>query len=444
MKKILYSLILFISLFLGLNNVDAYTLEDGEKELLKCYYGGKKDDPFISVIKTSKKIIVDNPSGACSKINVDIPYEEIKVTGSIQAAWYDCPAAIYVRLQDDDSTCNVNLKSTNMLGETYLVNAELGKEVTQQNEKICSFRELDLGVGGEPITFIIKKNYGEYYYRVTKAGYFESNDMRFDDQFEFDYMYNKFKIKLDEEKKKLFKQYLDANDNSCPTAEEYTSVIEHISGEKDEKFEDLLKALKNPLKAVNEDILNNYTLTLKRKKITLGSLVATDDICSFEECQNNKSYYAEKALREVATYCSNLYNKQSSELRDYRYDDCKEFNKFYDQLVKDGLLQDYAEGCGFISTDLRDKLVSVLDWIKIIGPLAAIFLGMLDFVKAIASGDPDKENKTAFKRLTTRLIAAALLFLVPLILGFLMDLFLGNDENYGKEDPFCNLVKWEE
>ena len=124
--------------------------------------------------------------------------------------------------------------------------------------------------------------------------------------------------------------------------------------------------------------------------------------------------------------------------------DCIAFDSFYNNLVKDKVIDDLSKDCGLISTDLNEKLQFILNLIKIIGPLAAIFLGMLDFVKAVMSGDPDKETKTAFKRLTTRLIAAALLFIIPLILGLLMDLFLSNDENYDQDNPFCDLVDWSE
>ena len=52
--------------------------------------------------------------------------------------------------------------------------------------------------------------------------------------------------------------------------------------------------------------------------------------------------------------------------------------------------------------------------------------------------------KTAFKRLSTRLIAAALLFVIPVILAFLMDTFLGNQEGYDPSNPFCSVVDWDE
>ena len=94
------------------------------------------------------------------------------------------------------------------------------------------------------------------------------------------------------------------------------------------------------------------------------------------------------------------------------------------------------------SKDFNDILQKILDIIKIAGPLLAIGLGTVDFIKAMASGDADKEMKSAFKKLSTRLIAAVLLFIIPFILAFLMDRFLGNVDGYDSDNPFCGLVEW--
>ena len=67
---------------------------------------------------------------------------------------------------------------------------------------------------------------------------------------------------------------------------------------------------------------------------------------------------------------------------------------------------------------------------------------MVSIIKTVASGDADKEMKNTFKKFGTRLIAAVLLFLIPFILAFLMDLFLGNQNGYNSDDPFCGIVEW--
>ena len=103
-----------------------------------------------------------------------------------------------------------------------------------------------------------------------------------------------------------------------------------------------------------------------------------------------------------------------------------------------------------MSTDLKDKVVWILNIIKIAGPILAIALGALDFVKVIASGEADKEMKTAGKRLLRRFIAAILLFIIPIILAWLMDTVLGGTveedkaSGYTTGNPFCGTVDWNE
>ena len=91
-----------------------------------------------------------------------------------------------------------------------------------------------------------------------------------------------------------------------------------------------------------------------------------------------------------------------------------------------------------------DKLDWILDILKIAGPILAVGLGTLDFIKVVASGDADKEMKSAFKKFSIRIVSAILLFIVPVILAFLMDTFLGNQNGYDADNPFCDVVEFNE
>ena len=168
----------------------------------------------------------------------------------------------------------------------------------------------------------------------------------------------------------------------------------------------------------------------------------TDSTCSSAFGDTNN------VITEITEYCTSIFNlyiknHNNTNLKG-RKEECLSFYGFYNDLTSKGIVTDYTEGCNFISTDLGDKLIWVLDLLKIAAPILAIGLGTLDFVKAVASGDSDKEMKTAFKRFSTRIIAAILLFLIPFILSFIMDIFLENQEGYDSDNPFCNLVDWEE
>ncbi len=64
-------------------------------------------------------------------------------------------------------------------------------------------------------------------------------------------------------------------------------------------------------------------------------------------------------------------------------------------------------------------LSTILNYIKVIGPILVVILSALDFIKAIFSSD-DKAIKEAQSKLTIRLIAALALFLVPTLVQLLL------------------------
>lgn len=82
--------------------------------------------------------------------------------------------------------------------------------------------------------------------------------------------------------------------------------------------------------------------------------------------------------------------------------------------------------CGF-SGRLITWIINILRWLKYILPVFVIVLGILDFIKAISS-DKDDEMKKAQKRFIIRLISAALVFLIPLIIEFVL-IKMGFDYN---------------
>lgn len=168
--------------------------------------------------------------------------------------------------------------------------------------------------------------------------------------------------------------------------------------------------------------------------------------CNDESCTNKLTYLIEQKMGDVRDYCVNIYNSfnKNNQNSINRMNECISFNNFYNQLVKNGVVNDLSEGCDMLSDDLKDKLIWILNIIKIAGPLLALGFGTLDFIKVLANGDADKEMKSAFKNFSIRLGAAALLFIVPLILAFLLDMFLSNQDGYNPDNPFCIEIDWDE
>jgi hypothetical protein len=75
--------------------------------------------------------------------------------------------------------------------------------------------------------------------------------------------------------------------------------------------------------------------------------------------------------------------------------------------------------CGF-SERLILWIANIIRWVKYIVPVAVIVLGILDFIKAISAAKED-EMKKAQQRFIRRLIAAALIFIVPFIIEFILN-----------------------
>ena len=78
--------------------------------------------------------------------------------------------------------------------------------------------------------------------------------------------------------------------------------------------------------------------------------------------------------------------------------------------------------CNIISADLQKFLQTIIDYIRIAGITLAVVLGILDYIKVIFGSD-DKSMAKANKNFATRLIAVALLFLIPAVLNFVLGLF---------------------
>lgn len=197
------------------------------------------------------------------------------------------------------------------------------------------------------------------------------------------------------------------------------------------EFTKLLGSVINPLSEIAD--VNSYTITINNEQVPLSSIEPNDSICSGNNCEE-PTYQTEQALRKVKAYCNSLKSNKNVDAED-RLKDCQSFDLFVKNLSKDEVIFNIKSGCGFISKDLGNKLNLVLNIIKIAGPILALLLGMLDFTRVLAVGDADKGLKDAFKKFQTRLIAAALLFLVPAILSLIINGVMPDISN-----PFCDVI----
>ena len=75
-----------------------------------------------------------------------------------------------------------------------------------------------------------------------------------------------------------------------------------------------------------------------------------------------------------------------------------------------------------IGETVLTMVYNILKWFKYIAPAIVIILSILDFIKAIAA-QSDDDMKKAQGKFVKRLIVAALLFLLPLIINFMLKTF---------------------
>lgn len=77
-------------------------------------------------------------------------------------------------------------------------------------------------------------------------------------------------------------------------------------------------------------------------------------------------------------------------------------------------------------------LQQILNYIKVLGPILVVILSSVEFVKVIVQGDDDAMAK-AQKKLFYRLMLAAMLFFIPVLVEFILDIFGLTS------DPTCGL-----
>ena len=115
----------------------------------------------------------------------------------------------------------------------------------------------------------------------------------------------------------------------------------------------------------------------------------------------------------------------------YKLDDNKE-NNVTDNYNK-------SQNCNGLLGDPNDEdsvawlLQTILNYLRVLGPILVVVLSSVDFAKVIVNGDDEKFSK-AKKTLFRRLIIVALLFLVPTIVSVLLNLF-GITSN-----PTCGII----
>lgn len=98
-----------------------------------------------------------------------------------------------------------------------------------------------------------------------------------------------------------------------------------------------------------------------------------------------------------------------------------------------------AANCkGLFTQEAFEIITEIINFIKIFVPILLIVLASIDTVNILVKGDPD-ETKKGSKKIINRFIAAALVFLVPTLVSFLLKLPPVKNALNLVDDPLCGI-----
>lgn len=174
-----------------------------------------------------------------------------------------------------------------------------------------------------------------------------------------------------------------------------------------------------------------YNLACPNLKIYLGKF--NDAISEYKKCSDSDAVCKSKTITNVNEKEDLIKNYCKAILSNYNFDKgsdeegneqvcleaCLDIGiQTKKAKVAVGLISGDSGECG-LSARLLVWLSNILRWIKYILPVIVIVLGIIDFIKAIATGKDD-ELKKAQGSFIKRLVSAALVFIIPLIIEFIL------------------------
>ena len=166
-----------------------------------------------------------------------------------------------------------------------------------------------------------------------------------------------------------------------------------------------------------KQITDNYNITVYSARSALNDY--TKSGCLDEDSNEYKEYKdkIDNLEQEVDEIDDNIDEQNGVPLTEE-----EEWEELGEDVSKDDFDQDIA--CPDI-IDINDvgslgwMLNTVLNYIKIIGPVLVVLLSAIDFIKAVVGFD-EKAMKEAQSKLVIRLVAALCLFLVPTLVQLLL------------------------
>lgn len=162
------------------------------------------------------------------------------------------------------------------------------------------------------------------------------------------------------------------------------------------------------------------TLTLANGNFPLSFVVRNEDIDTYwsDSCSSADMYFEmiggnESNLQMQTVQPDDIYDATGAADEWEELSDNLDPNNFNNEITCPDIIDINTEG------SVGWMLVTILNYIRIIGPVLVVLLSAIDFIKAVVGFD-EKAMKEAQNKLIIRLVAAVLLFLVPTLVQVLL------------------------
>jgi len=191
--------------------------------------------------------------------------------------------------------------------------------------------------------------------------------------------------------------------NNIISNNQWTNKCAYMNGEYELYFNDTKFVMRNVCYTEEVDIVANFTLTELLNK-------------NNKECPATLHYAADGTF--IRFWLEDLDNGLN-----YRDDTTLYEGKAdcLDEPDPSPDLGDQVYGCDVIPDEIRNWIKSTLNLVKYVALALVIVLGILDFIKAAASGEADQMKKSGSSFLK-RIIAVVILFLLPVIVELVLNL----------------------
>lgn len=149
--------------------------------------------------------------------------------------------------------------------------------------------------------------------------------------------------------------------------------------------------------------------------------------CIIDLSEYNSSTYTDEQIKNFVNKCA-TDNKVTASYDEANFNSCTNGNCLYNNIdtIREGTATSLE--CDAILGDPTKPdsvawlVKEILGYLKVLGPLLVLVLSSIDFAKAIIMSDDDTMKKSQ-KKLITRLLAMALLYLIPVLVEAILDIF---------------------